>query len=69
MPDMTIIQENLPLLIPLVLIQIVLMIAALIHLLNHPNVKHGSKIMWIFIIVLINTIGPIAYFLFGRSEE
>ncbi len=69
MPDMTIIQENLPLLIPLVLIQIVLMITALLHLLNHPNVKRGSKIMWILIIVLINTIGPIAYFLFGRSEE
>ncbi|WP_245592993.1 PLD nuclease N-terminal domain-containing protein [Carnobacterium funditum] len=45
------------------------MITALLHLLNHPNVKRGSKIMWILIIVLINTIGPIAYFLFGRSEE
>ncbi|WP_211221970.1 PLD nuclease N-terminal domain-containing protein [Lacticigenium naphthae] len=69
MPDMTIIQENLPLLIPLFLIQLVLMITALIHLLNHPNVKRGSKIMWIFIIVFVNTFGPIAYFLFGRSEE
>lgn len=69
MPDMTTFQEILPILIPFFLIQLVLMTTALIHLFNHPNVKRGSRMMWIFIIVLINTIGPIAYFLFGRSEE
>ena len=58
----------LPLLIPLAVIQIGLMVAALIHILKHDHYKTGNRLMWILICVCINTIGPILYFVIGRGE-
>ncbi|MEQ8197941.1 MAG: PLDc N-terminal domain-containing protein [Clostridiaceae bacterium] len=45
------------------------MITALIHVLRHPAVRIGNKTLWIIIIVFVNIIGPILYFLVGRCEE
>lgn len=61
--------ELLPFLIPLFLIQLALMITALMHVLKHPQYRFGSKIMWIFVVVLLQIIGPVVYFAFGRGEE
>ncbi len=61
--------EYLPLLIPVVIIEFVLMITALIHVLKHPNYKFGSKAMWVILVVLIQIVGPIVYFVFGRGNE
>jgi hypothetical protein len=61
--------EILPFLIPLFLIQLALMITALMHVLKHPQYRFGSKIMWIFVVVLLQIIGPVVYFAFGRGEE
>ena len=61
--------EFLPFLIPLFLIQLALMITALMHILKHPHYRFGSKIMWIFVVVLLQIIGPVVYFAFGRGEE
>ena len=61
--------EILPFLIPVILIQLALMIAALIHVLRHPQYRFGTKTMWILIVVLLQIIGPIFYFAFGRGEE
>lgn len=58
----------LPLLIPLFLIQLGLMITALVDLLKREKTK-GPKWMWIIIIVFVNIIGPIIYFVVGREEE
>jgi len=58
----------LPLIIPLALIQIGLMVAALVHILKHDTYKTGNRLMWILICVCINTIGPILYFVIGRGE-
>jgi hypothetical protein len=58
----------LPLLIPLFLIQLGLMIAALIDLLKREKTK-GPKWVWILIVVFVNMIGPIIYFVIGREEE
>lgn len=63
------IKEYLPFLIPIMIIQIVLMITALVHVLKHKNYRFGNRIMWILIVVLINIIGPILYFTIGRGEE
>ena len=60
--------QYLPLLIPLFLIQIGLMIAALLNL-HKQEVTRGSKLMWVFIILFVNMIGPIIYFVVGREEE
>lgn len=62
-------QPYLPILIPLVVIQIILLLTALIHLNKNPQVKIGSKNMWIFLIIFLNIVGPVLYFLIGRGDE
>ena len=61
--------ELLPFLIPLFLIQLALMITALMHVLKHPQYRFGSRTMWILVVVLLQIIGPVVYFAFGRGEE
>lgn len=58
----------LPLLIPLFLIQLGLMIAALVDLIKREKTK-GPKWMWIIIVIFVNIIGPIIYFVVAREEE
>jgi hypothetical protein len=58
----------LPFLIPIILLQIGLMVWALIDISKRKYVK-GNKVVWILVIVLVNIIGPIIYFLAGRGEE
>ena len=62
-------QPYLPILIPFVVIQIILLITALLHLNKHPQAKIGSKNLWIFIIIFLNIVGPVLYFLIGRGDE
>ena len=66
--SMNLVISLLPLIIPLALIQIGLMVAALVHILKHDTYKTGNRLMWILICVCINTIGPILYFVIGRGE-
>ncbi|MPW24367.1 hypothetical protein GC105_00990 [Alkalibaculum sp. M08DMB] len=61
--------EYLPFLMPLLIIQLILLITALIHVLRHPNYRFGNRVIWIFVVVLIQIVGPIIYFVFGRGEE
>ena len=56
--------------IPVVLLELGLIILALRDLLKPDRrVRGDSKLMWGIIIVLINLIGPILYFVVGREEE
>jgi len=59
----------LPFMIPLVLAELTLKIVALIHILRHPNYRMGNRVMWIVIVILVNTLGSILYFLIGRGED
>ncbi|MDR3053108.1 MAG: PLDc N-terminal domain-containing protein [Coriobacteriales bacterium] len=59
----------LPFLIPIVLIQLVLMIVALVSVLRHDSFKMGNKVVWVLVVVLINIIGPILYFVLGRGDD
>lgn len=61
--------EFLPFLIPLIVAQLVLMITALIHVIKHPHYKFGNKPLWIVIVIVVQMIGPIIYFVFGRGDE
>ena len=54
---------------PLLLLQVVLMVWALVDVLRRRSTRSLSMPVWIVIIVLINFFGPIAYFLFGRAEQ
>jgi len=62
------VQDYLPLLIPLILIQLVLMIAALLDIRRREKVR-GPKWLWILIVIFGEMIGPIVYFAAGREEE
>jgi len=59
----------LPLLIPLVLIQLVLMVICLLDLARREKVKGLPKWAWAIIIVLGELIGPTVYLIVGRAEE
>ena len=59
--------ELLPFLIPVILLQIGLMVVALVDLIRRERTR-GPKWAWALVIVLINIIGPAVYLLFGRGE-
>lgn len=61
-------REYLSFLIPIIIIELVLAITALVHVLKHPNYRFGSKVFWIIFVLLIQIIGPIVYFAFGRED-
>ncbi|TVX95457.1 PLD nuclease N-terminal domain-containing protein [Cohnella terricola] len=54
-------------LIPVAIIQLILMVTALIYLFRAHAVR-GNKWMWVAIIVLLNIVGPILFFAFGRKD-
>ena len=57
------------LLVPVILIQLGLMIAALVDLERaERRVRGGRKVVWALIIVFVNIVGPILYFTVGREE-
>jgi hypothetical protein len=59
----------LPVLLPIIVLELGLMIGALVHLLKRKRVKRGSVALWVVIIVLVNLIGPILYFTIGREDS
>ena len=69
MPDLKT-EQILALLLPVVLIQLGLIIAALFDLEKEERrVRGGSKLIWALVIVFLNVIGPILYFIAGREES
>jgi hypothetical protein len=62
-------EQIVALLVPIAAIQVGLMIAALVDLeRSERRVRGGSKIVWALVIILVNIIGPILYFVAGREE-
>lgn len=66
---MTDITKLVPLLIPIILLQLGLQIAALISLAKRKKVRFNNKIIWVAIIILTNMFGPIIYFVARGDEE
>jgi len=66
---MEFIRENLPFLIPLLLIQLGLMIASLVHILRHKTYRFGNRPLWIVVCILLGIIGPVLYFAVGKGDE
>lgn len=61
-------KQYLPLIIPLLIIQFVLVVFALVDLAKRQKTR-GPKWAWALIILLGEIIGPVVYFLVGRPEE
>ncbi|WP_318614745.1 PLDc N-terminal domain-containing protein [Sporosarcina sp. YIM B06819] len=60
---------NIPwnLILPIIFLQFVLMVVALVDVIRHKR-ANGPVVMWILIIVFVNLLGPILYFIFGRRQ-
>ena len=62
--------EILPFLIPIIIVQFTLLGYTLYHILTHKTYKYGNRTLWLIIsIVLMNFVGPILYFLFGKEDS
>ena len=59
----------LPLLAPLLIIEIALLVVALVDLIRREQVRYFPKWVWAAIILVLNFIGPIAYLILGREES
>ncbi len=68
---MDFIRQNIGLLAPVLVLQLVLLILGLRDLIPRKpeEVTGGSKWLWGILIVLVGALGPLAYFAFGRKRE
>lgn len=61
--------DVLPFLIPLAIAEFILLFISLRHILKHDNYKRGNRTLWIIIVVVgMQFIGPILYFLLGKED-
>lgn len=61
-------QQFLPLIAPLLIIELILLVIALVDLIKRQEVKYIPKWTWAIIILLFSIIGPISYLILGREE-
>lgn len=66
---MDVLSEMLPLLLPILALDAVLAVVAVLHVLRHPHYRFGSRALWLVVVVVLLLIGPITYFVAGRGEE
>ncbi len=66
--DISKIQQFIPYLIPVVIIQLALLVTALVDLIRREQTS-GPKWVWVLVILFVNIIGPIIYFVIGRKDE
>lgn len=60
--------SNLPIIAPILIIQLILIVVAIIDLVRIEK-TNGPKWLWVIIILFINIIGPILYFVIGRRNN
>jgi len=60
--------KYIPYLIPVMVVQLILLVVALLDLLKREKTR-GPKWAWALVILFVNLFGPIIYFLFGRDNE
>ncbi len=61
------IRPYIPMLVPLVILDLGLRLFAFLDVLKRERVK-GTKLMWALIVLLVGFIGPILYFVLGRED-
>jgi hypothetical protein len=59
---------NLSVILPLLIIQVILMVIALIDLAKSEK-TNGPKFLWVLIILFASLLGSVAYFIFGRRNN
>ena len=67
MPDVKVL---LPFIVPLIILEIALLGFSIRHILTHDTYKRGSRVMWLVIVIVgMEFIGPILYFLLGKEDS
>ncbi|MFK7694407.1 PLD nuclease N-terminal domain-containing protein [Paenibacillus sp. HJGM_3] len=61
-------QINWAIVAPLLVVQLILVVIALTDCIRAER-TNGPKWLWAIVIVVVNLIGPVLYFVFGRSRE
>lgn len=62
-------EQIIALLAPVVVIQLGLLLAALLDLSREERrVRGANKMVWAIVIVFVNLVGPILYFVAGRED-
>lgn len=64
-------RQNIALLLPIVVLELIFIFLALKDLVPRPaaQVMGGNKLVWGLIIVFVQMLGPLAYLVFGRRQE
>ena len=62
------IRPYIALIVPLLIIQVTLMVIALLDLRKQARTR-GPRQLWLLIIIFVNLIGPILYFVVGKEED
>lgn len=64
------INEVLPFLIPVIILELGLLAFTIRHILTHTTYKRGNRTLWLIVaIVGMEFIGPILYFVLGKEDE
>ncbi len=66
---MPMLQEIFPLLVPLLIVDAVLIVAAVRHILRHPHYRFGNRVLWLVLSVVVLPFGHILYFVLGKGED
>ena len=62
-------QDILPFLIPLAILELALLDVALRHILTHERYKRGTRALWLVVVLVgMEFIGPILYFVLGKED-
>lgn len=65
----SVLKDNIIILIPLLIIQLGLLVAALIHIFKHDSYRMGNRVIWVVVVIAVSTIGSLAYFLLGSKND
>lgn len=67
--DLNQLKDALPIVIPLAIAELALIVYCLIDLFRKDRkVRGDSKLLWAVIVLVIGTLGPLAYLFFGRKD-
>lgn len=60
---------NWTLLIPIIVLQLILQVIAIVDLVKQDKLDRNKKILWAIVILIFSLLGPIIYFVIGRREN
>lgn len=61
--------EVLPFIIPLLIAELVLLGVSIWHILTHDNYKRGNRALWLVVVIVgMEFVGPILYFILGKED-